>query len=175
MNTNKYENSKIYQIIDLNTGELYIGSTTQTLARRLAGHVNSHKQYKKRKAGYITSFKIIEGGNYRIELLEKYNCASKDELHAKEGQYIRNIGCLNRCDLSNETYYIKNNKLVQRKNYFDEIRKLKYICTCGSIIRKGLESEHNKTKKHINDVYKNITQMYNSIVDCEYRLNKVKY
>ena len=93
-----YQLGKIYQIVCLTTGQKYIGSTTEpTLARRLSGHVRTYKCWKKEKHNYISSFTIIEGGNFQIELLETCPCNSKDELNAREGHYIRTIDCVNRC------------------------------------------------------------------------------
>jgi len=93
-----YQLGKIYQIICLTTGQKYIGSTTEpTLARRLTGHVRNYKCWKKGKGSNTSSYSILEGGNYQIELLETCPCNSKDELNAREGHYIRTIDCVNRC------------------------------------------------------------------------------
>jgi adenylate kinase family enzyme len=92
-----YQLSKIYQLVCLTTGEKYIGSTTEpTLARRLAGHYKNYKKWKNDTYSFVSSFIIIERGNYQIELLETFPCNSKDELNAREGHYIRTVECVNR-------------------------------------------------------------------------------
>jgi len=92
-----YQHGKIYQIVCLTTGQKYIGSTTQaTLALRLAGHVRDYRRWKKGKFDNVSSFTILEGGNYQIELLETCPCNSKDELNAREGHYIRTLECVNK-------------------------------------------------------------------------------
>ena len=79
-----YQQSKIYRVIDDTTGLCYIGSTTQGLALRLAGHKSEFKRWKSGKARFCTSYKIIENNNYDIVLLEDYPCERKEQLHARE-------------------------------------------------------------------------------------------
>lgn len=86
-----YENGKIYRLDCLNTGETYIGSTTRSLTERLAEHVRKCKQLNR-----ITSHKVIEGGNYRIELIELFPCETKEQLNAREGYFIRTNKCVNK-------------------------------------------------------------------------------
>ena len=90
-----YTNGKIYKIVCLTTNQIYIGSTTKPLSARLATHRADYKLYKQEKYHYVTSFKILEGNNYRIELLEEYKCDNKEQLHAKEGKYIQLFECVN--------------------------------------------------------------------------------
>ena len=98
---NKYSRGKIYKIECNITGNVYIGSTIEpTLARRLAKHRSDYNLYKQGNiTKYITSVKILEGGDYNIYLIENYPCLSKDELHAREGHYIKEFkvagGCVN--------------------------------------------------------------------------------
>lgn len=92
-----YQNGKIYRIVCLVTGKVYIGSTCEPiLARRLSGHVVNYKRYKKGKQNHCTSFLILENENYRIELIENYPCANKDELHTREGYWIEKTNCVNK-------------------------------------------------------------------------------
>jgi hypothetical protein len=91
-----YQNGRIYKIIDLDTNEYYIGSTTIALSQRLAQHVSSYKCYLNGKGNNITSFKIIEQGNYDIVLIELFPCESKEQLHAKESHYCQSITCVNK-------------------------------------------------------------------------------
>ena len=92
-----YQEAKIYKIIDMTSDDIYIGSTCEpTLARRLAGHVRNYKTYLKGKCNFVTSFKIIQKGNYDIQLIEAFPCNSKDELHSREGYHIKNNDCINK-------------------------------------------------------------------------------
>jgi len=118
-----YQQSKVYQIICLTTGQKYIGSTTQkTLALRLAGHNKAYKQWKKGNSNFMTSFTIIEQDNYQIELLELYPCNSKDELNAREGHYIRSVECVNKNIAGrtmSEWYIVNKTELgLKMKDYY---------------------------------------------------------
>ena len=118
-----YQQGKIYQIVCLTTGDKYIGSTTQkTLAERLSGHVHDFKRWKIGKVNFVTSFPIIEQGNYQIELLESSPCNSKDELNARESHYIRTIKCVNkRIETRTKKEYNFENK-TKRAEYNKEWR-----------------------------------------------------
>lgn len=94
-----YSDAKIYKLICLNTGLIYVGSTCQPLSKRLAGHKSIHN--------HTRSKQIIEGGNFIIVLIENYPCDSVEELRAKEYATIENTVCINRKLLSEE----------QRKEY----------------------------------------------------------
>jgi hypothetical protein len=93
-----YQLGKIYTIVCNTTGLTYYGSTCEpTLARRLSGHVGKCKNFKEGKTKkYVTSFKILEGGNYTIVLVELFPCDSKMKLHQRERYYIENNECVNK-------------------------------------------------------------------------------
>jgi hypothetical protein len=67
-----YQKGKIYRIVCNITGLTYYGSTCEpTLARRLAKHVGNYKRFKDGKEeSYMTSYKVLEGGDYTIVLVE---------------------------------------------------------------------------------------------------------
>ena len=93
-----YENAKIYKLVCNKTGMIYIGSTCQRLlCKRLSGHVSAYNHWNGGKTNsYVTSFKIIEGGDYYMELLETVPCSSFDELAKKERHFIESIDCVNK-------------------------------------------------------------------------------
>jgi len=84
-----YQGGKIYTIRAPATDKYYIGSTTQTLPKRLYKHRNNLKCYQNGKYPNITSFQILELEGAYIELLELYPCNSKVELERREGELIR--------------------------------------------------------------------------------------
>jgi hypothetical protein len=92
-----YQQGKIYKIECNETGLIYIGSTSEpTLARRLTKHVQGYKEYKAGKGKYMSSYIILENGNYDIYLIENCPCNSKDELHQREGYHVKNNDCVNK-------------------------------------------------------------------------------
>ena len=76
MEINKYSNGKIYQVIDIGYNKTYIGSTIETLSRRMGRHRSNFKSFNNgdvRK--YTTAYKLFnEYGidNCKIELLELF-------------------------------------------------------------------------------------------------------
>ncbi len=86
---NKYNHSKIYKICSNLTDKIYIGSTTQTLAKRLYAHVLDYKQYVKTNTKYITSFEIIMLGDYYITLIEEHTFNNRQQLCRREGEIIK--------------------------------------------------------------------------------------
>jgi hypothetical protein len=84
-------NGKIYKIISPNTDKIYIGSTIQTLQRRMTKHISECEKDK-----YSSNF-IINCGDAKIELIEEFKCLEIADLHRREGELIkenRNI-CIN--------------------------------------------------------------------------------
>lgn len=112
-----YAKSKIYRIVCNITGENYIGATTESLSRRLTGHVASAK----RDGSHCRSKQIIDRGNYQILLLEDYPCERKEQLSARERFFIESMDCINQ-NIPTRTvsqYYTANRDAIleQRKNY----------------------------------------------------------
>ena len=91
-----YSNGKIYCIRSYQTDDVYIGSTTQKLCRRMTDHRRDYKNYMNDKHHYLTSFDIIKLGDAYIELIENYPCSCREELHKKEGMYVRKMKCVNK-------------------------------------------------------------------------------
>lgn len=108
----KYENGKIYKLIDNTNGNIYIGSTIQSLSKRK----NQHKE----KRNKCTSKYIIENGDYDIILIENYPCNSKEELLARERYYIENTECINKMTpgKTKKEWYQDNRErlLIEAKN-----------------------------------------------------------
>ena len=97
MNNPLYQQSKIYKIWSPQTDKVYIGSTCTTLPKRLYGHRQHYKQWKKGNHGYVSSYDILECPDHDIELIEEYPCKNKMELHRREGEHIRETECVNKC------------------------------------------------------------------------------
>ena len=90
-----YKNARIYQIRNNVDDDVYVGSTTQTLCKRMAKHrVDMHSKTKLHRPLYI---KMKEYGVdcFYIELIEECPCENKEQLRRREGHFIREIGTLN--------------------------------------------------------------------------------
>ena len=92
-----YQDSKVYKLCSYNTNEVYIGATTQPLSVRLAGHVRNWVMYNKGvSTNYLSSFCILEQGDYYIQLIEHFPCNTIEELRRKEQQTILDTkNCVN--------------------------------------------------------------------------------
>ena len=172
-----YNNGKIYLIRNHCNDMVYVGSTTQSLSKRFSRHKASMKC---KKYQLYEAFEELGIENFYIELLENYKCSCKDELHKREGEYIRKFDSYkNGLNMviagrprreSSKEYYEKNKEKVnekykvyyeankdtinhQRKHYYEvnkEKMKQKFSCECGSIITHRCKTRHFKTKKHLN-------------------------
>ena len=86
---NKYANGKIYSIRSHQTDKYYIGSTCSPLHKRFYEHKAKYKRYLMQGGEKVSSFHIVKFDDCFIELIEAYPCNSKNELHRREGQLIR--------------------------------------------------------------------------------------
>lgn len=123
-----FTSSKIYKIIDNTNGNIYIGSTTNTLSRRLSEHKSHYKQYLEGKRRNCKSYDILANGDYDIILLEKCeNITSKDELHARERHYIDTLECVNKNipGRTKKEYYQNNKEEIKEKvkEYYEDNRE----------------------------------------------------
>ena len=150
-----YKLAKIYKIVCNVTGLVYVGSTCEpALARRLAVHKSDYKRYLNGKYPYVTSFKVLENNNYTILLIESLpNCTSRDELHKREGYYIKRLTNVNKRAAGNT----RGERLLQMKQYnqthaehIKQQRDSERInCECGSTHQRGSKTQHMRTNKHI--------------------------
>ena len=171
-----YQNGKIYMIITENSNDIYVGSTVQTLKRRLEQH-----ECKYRKGVYRSSQEILKQGNYKIVLIKNYACNSKLELETEEAKYQRDLVCVNkyrariteeerrelkelkemrneeqrqrkemsRTDLETIKKKRLRDKLYKRK-YRQRKKKEKIKCVCGGYYTFYHKQQHEETKKHLN-------------------------
>lgn len=84
-----YQNGKIYSVRSGRTDKYYIGSTCQSLHKRLYEHRDCYTRFKNNIYHYVSVFDILGFGDEYIELVENYPCNSKDELQKREGELIR--------------------------------------------------------------------------------------
>ena len=93
---NKYQKGKIYKIVDNGYNMTYYGSTINRLCKR----IGQHREKFRNGTLECTVKKIFDEygiENCKIELVEFYPCNNRVELEAREGYYIKNNECVNRC------------------------------------------------------------------------------
>ena len=167
-----YNNSKIYKIEAINgkPEDIYIGSTTQFLCKRMAHHREEKSCCKSKLL-----FEKYGVENCRIILIENVNVETKEELLQKEALYIKSMKCVNK-NIPNRTrtesvnaYNHKNKEKINEKTserYYNnhEQNKIKsrekqqrcklsnppmsIICGCGGSHTQYSKSTHLKSVKH---------------------------
>eukprot|EP00971_Amphidinium_carterae_P097069 1921200-Amphidinium_carterae.1 len=127
-----YSKGKVYKILNNIDDEVYVGSTIESLSARMAKHrASTNKDYK-----LYQHMLNLGSDNFYIELIEDYPCDNVYQLRAKEGEWIRNIGTLNKVisGRNSQQWYSDNKETVlskckaYREEHKDEIKiqKQKY-------------------------------------------------
>jgi hypothetical protein len=133
-----YQDGKIYRIDCLITKEVYIGSTIQSLTKRMKDHRHHFKRWKEGKGHYTSSYQIIERNSYKSSLIELYPCNSKDELYERERYFIKLIPCINKM--------VPNRTIEEEKEYQKKYR----------------EGHKEERKKQMKEWYDKNKEQYNS-------------
>jgi len=112
-----YSKGKIYMLepaTSYEEGEIYYGSTTQPLFKRL----NQHKKFDCKSKILFEKYGIE---SIKIILIKNFSCNNKEELHAEEAKFIRENKCVNlRIPRRTRKEYQEDNKeniKVSKKNY----------------------------------------------------------
>lgn len=120
----------IYKLTSEQTEDVYIGSTTQPLKKRLKTHRSHYKlEYK-----YTTSFNLMKYPDVKIELIEALKFDERKELNLREGFYQQTIQCVN--------------KLISGRTH-NEYNCKKINCECGGKYMMGNRAKHFNTMKHL--------------------------
>ena len=133
MGENKYKNGKIYKIVDVGYNKCYIGSTCESLSKRMARHRSKYLYGSEKDKGRRINSLFDDFGveNCKIELVVEYPCSNKMELLRQEGYHIRENECVNKIvsGRSRAEYwqeYSANNKeklAEKNKNWYENNRE----------------------------------------------------
>ena len=166
---NLIKQAKIYMLYDNTNGNVYYGSTTLTLNKRLSRH--------KKQNNSCISKEIIDNNDYIIKEIETIYYIHFDKVLWRERWYIQKYPCINE-RLPIQTYeerkeqkkkynkehkeqikeykkdYDKEHK-EKKKKYQKEYRELnkdkileKIKCECGAVITKCNLIRHKKSNNH---------------------------
>jgi hypothetical protein len=124
----KYENAKIYKLINRQNGSVYIGGSTKTdkLEQRRSEHFNRYKRYLKlptlaeRCKAYCPSFSLFEDSDdynhiIDVELIVECPCENKKQLNDNIAMYINEMDCVNK---------EKPKELIDRKEAYENKYKI---------------------------------------------------
>ena len=126
INKKDFKNGKIYCIRNWVDDDLYVGSTTQSLSKRMQTHRGN--MYSEKCWNYRLYQKMRDIGkeHFYIELIEKYECDDIEELRKKEGEWIRKIGTLNQlvAGRTKQENYIENrDRILAEQREYNKNRK----------------------------------------------------
>ena len=170
--SNKYQNGKIYKIVDVGYNKCYIGSTCEELCQRMARHTACYKLYVKGKYNKARSFELFDiygVERCKIELIENYNCDNKEELRQREGHHIETTKCVNKyvAGQTKDKYHQDNYehfKVLSKKHYEDnrdkylELRKINH--------NENRERDLQRSKEHYQKHKDTITAKRAEVAVC---------
>lgn len=177
----EYKNGKVYKIISENTDMVYIGSTScYYLSERMRLHRHKYREWKDGNYHFMTSFKVIECGDPKIVLLEKYPCKSKDELEARERYWIENTENVANKNIPTRTLkeYLKDNeeKIRLRRQKYDEKNKESMKIKKHAYYQKNKQHLQEKGKKY-REENKETRERYRALeitCDCGSKIKKAE-
>lgn len=82
---NRYNNGKVYKLVNTVDDKIYVGSTCLSLAKRKSGHKNDAKTRNSHVYSHLNS---IGWDNVRIVLIESVTAETKDQLLMREQYYM---------------------------------------------------------------------------------------
>ena len=141
----KYQNGKIYKLIDVGYNDIYIGSTVQNLYGRMGGHRSDYRKWKSGvRRSMCSSFILFEKhgvDNCKIELVELFPCSCVEELRAREGYHQQQHDCVNKksAGRTRKQYRLDN---IARKREYD-----KSYCQANKEKRQNHDKEYRALHK----------------------------
>jgi hypothetical protein len=145
-----YKNGKIYTIrCRYDTSLIYVGSTCNTLSRRIANH-----KHKSKILPEIMFYQHVQDwDDWYIELYEDFPCERKEHLEKREGEVIRQIGNLNHViNGRTRAEYVEENK-ESIKSYMKSYRETNKEILAQKK-KEYTESKSEYFKDYINQYYK---------------------
>ena len=172
----KYQDGKIYKILNTENDDVYIGSTTQKLSKRMTNHRIQAKNGKNHLL--YQQMREIGDDKFYIELIEEFPCENLEQLNKREGEFIREVATLNKKVAGRTKKEYKNDY----KEHISEKGKQYYQDNREEILQrqrkhyKGHQEEINERHKKYNEEHKEERRAYPSSqkeVKAEY--NKIYY
>lgn len=87
--TKNLQNGTVYCIGNYIDSDIYIGSTTQTLTKKIQNHKDSINHAEKKERKRYTKMREVGKEHFFIEEIEKFPCNTAEELRKRERHYIK--------------------------------------------------------------------------------------
>jgi group I intron endonuclease len=121
----KYENAKIYKLVNSVDDQIYVGSTCMELRQRKWQHKGAAKRFPDR----VVYKHLFEVGldNMDIELVESFPCNDKTELHTRERHWIDTLKpALNLLVPTRKlSEYVQTAECKQKRKVYNQSPKMK--------------------------------------------------
>ena len=160
MTDNRYSNSKIYKIVNENTGMFYIGSTCLPLHKRFYQHKHNSKKDKHKNIKLYKYFTEPTFDDFKIVLVEEFNLENKEQLKREENKYIEKFINDDKC-LNMNLSYTGLDKNEYCKLYHQENRK------------KIIEQKKEYRKENI-DYFRNYDRIRNQYDERKMKMKEYK-
>jgi hypothetical protein len=142
-----YSKGLIYMLeptVEYEAGDVYYGSSTQPLYKRL----HQHKIQRKTSSKHLFE---KYGNNIKIVLIKAFPCNSKQELLAEEGKYIRENQCVNKCIAGrSQAEYTQEHK--EEKKAYDKVYAEKHK-EKRKAYSKAYRQEHQEERNAYDNAY----------------------
>ena len=85
-----YQAGKIYRLVNDVNDIVYVGSTTASLRKRMAGHRYS-SDVRLSKSSFYSSMRLVGSDRFEIILVKEFACNSKSELEQEEHRIMQKV------------------------------------------------------------------------------------
>ena len=164
-----YSKGKIYKITNDYNDEVYVGSTCDSIDKRFCGHKYASYGTSSKHLPLYTLINEIGIERFRIQLIEEYPCEDKYQLIQKEGEYIRELGTLNKrvAGRTGQEYSVEN------KNKIKETQKIYQSKNKEVIKEKKKEYHHSEHATELRKAYQQTDEYKEKKRECDknYREN----
>jgi hypothetical protein len=164
-----YSKGKIYKITNDYNDEVYVGSTCDSIGKRFCGHKYASYEIKSKHLPLYKLINEIGIERFRIQLIEEYPCEDKYQLIQKEGEYIRELGTLNKriAGRTGQEYRKEN------KDKIKETQKIYHSKNKEIIKEKSKEYHNSEHAKQLRKAYEQTDEYKEKkrILDKNYREN----
>jgi hypothetical protein len=113
MSKTDYSLSRIYKIVSKKTKDVYFGCTICELWTRRHLYKKEYQNYKSGKTPYKAYFSIIQYDDFRLELIEIYECKCKQQLKLRLQHWIDRNDCINEKSTNNDELVHPPQKTVE--------------------------------------------------------------
>ena len=137
-----YKNGKIYCIRNHINDKIYVGSTCQSLSKRMAYHRQDCMKSNRYNTLIYKMMSDLGRDNFYIELIEEYPCENSNQLTRREGELMRDL----KASL-NQVIAGRTPEEYKKDNY-EKIKKTKAISD-----KKYAEKNQEKLKAYRKEYY----------------------